>query len=474
MTSAFPTFTAALDRRLRPTAAAPLAVGFSGGGDSLALLILTLDWARAHGRAVLSLTVDHRLNPASTAWTAAAVARARALGTDARALAWIGDKPSAGLPAAARAARHALLADAAREAGARVLLLGHTRDDLVEAAAMRAEGSTVSDPRAWSPSPAWPQGRGGFVLRPLLAAGRAEIRDWLTARGETWLDDPANDDLKYARARARRSLAENPHSKSLSSRAKRSADPGPRGGAHGPWVPDSLCEASGMTTDSATALLEADYLVLPRTAPAAHVAAACLCAAGTSTPPRGERLRRLVDRIRAGETFTATLAGARIETVGDGVSFFREPGEIRRASGPPPMGEVSPKATEGGVAERPTTPPSGPSGRIPHGERDYLFEPVALPPGQPVVWDGRYEITAAAPGLTVRPLQGLAARLPAVQRQALKALPRGARSALPAILAADGTVTCPILAEPNAARARCLVMDRFDAASGHVDQEPAT
>jgi 3'-phosphoadenosine 5'-phosphosulfate sulfotransferase (PAPS reductase)/FAD synthetase len=45
-----PTFTAALDRRLRPDAAAPLAVGFSGGGDSLALLILTLDWARAHGR----------------------------------------------------------------------------------------------------------------------------------------------------------------------------------------------------------------------------------------------------------------------------------------------------------------------------------------------------------------------------------------------------------------------------------------
>ena len=118
MTSAFPTFAAVLDRRLRPTVAAPLAVGFSGGGDSLALLILTLDWARAHGRAVLSLTVDHRLNPASTAWTAAAVARARALGTDARALAWIGDKPSAGLPAAARAARHALLADAARMAAA--------------------------------------------------------------------------------------------------------------------------------------------------------------------------------------------------------------------------------------------------------------------------------------------------------------------------------------------------------------------
>ena len=207
MITTFPAVAAALDRRLRPAAAAPLAVGFSGGGDSLALLILTLDWARAHGRAVVALTVDHQLNPASAAWTAQAVAKARALGAQARALAWTGPKPGSGLSAAARAARHALLADAAREAGARVLLLGHTADDLAEAALMRAGGSTVPDPRDWSPSPAWPQGRGLFVLRPLLAARRGALRDWLAARGETWLDDPANDDPKSARARARARLS---------------------------------------------------------------------------------------------------------------------------------------------------------------------------------------------------------------------------------------------------------------------------
>jgi tRNA(Ile)-lysidine synthase len=97
-----------------------------------------------------------------------------------------------------------------------------------------------------------------------------------------------------------------------------------------------------------------------------------------------------------------------------------------------------------------------------------------LPVGQPVVWDGRYELTAAEPGLVVRPLQGLAARLPPAQSQALKGLPAAARPGLPAILAPDGTVSCPILAEPKAVRARCLVMDRFEAATGRVDQEPAT
>ncbi|KRA66617.1 tRNA(Ile)-lysidine synthetase [Caulobacter sp. Root655] len=434
----FPTFTATLDRRLRADGAAPLAVGFSGGGDSLALLILTLDWARAHGRPVVSLTVDHQINPASAAWTAAAVAKAQALGATTRALSWSGAKPATGLPAAARAARHALLADAARAAGASVLLLGHTADDLAEAAAMRAEGSTVSDPRDWAPSPAWPQGRGVFLLRPLLDVGRRTLRDWLTARGEAWLDDPANDDLKYARARARRAQASPPPVGEVSPQATEGGVVPPRQAP--PTGPLDRLPHGGR-----------DYLVLPRAAPAAHVAAACLCAAGTSQPPRGERLRRLVDRLRAGETFTATLAGARIEASGDGVRFFREPGEARR-QGPPPVGEVSAQPTEGGGT----------------------LIPLALPVGETVVWDGRYEITATVPGLTVRPLQGLAARLPAAQRRALKDLPAAARSALPAIVDPAGTVGCPILAGVFATRVRCLVLDRFEAAVGRVDQEAAT
>jgi len=444
MTTTFPTFTAALDRRLRAGATAPLAVGFSGGGDSLALLILVLDWARAHGRPVVSLTVDHQLNPASPAWTAEAVARARALGAEARALAWTGPKPASGLPAAARAARHALLAEAARQAGARVLLLGHTADDLAEAALMRAEGSTVSDPRDWSPSPAWPEGRGVFVLRPLLAARRGEIRDWLRSRGETWLDDPANDDPRSARARARAHLSSPAKAGEVAAKPTEGASSRAAPASDAPSVTSPIGDAPPPPFHGGGE----DYLTLPRDASATHIAAACLCAAGTAQPPRGERLRRLVDRIRSGEAFTATLAGARIEAAGEVASFFREPGEVRRS----------------------VPPPSAPSGRLPHGGRGDL----KLPVGQSIIWDGRYELVAAEPGLAVRPLQGLAARLPTAQRQALKAFPPAARPNLPAILDPEGGVSCPILAGAETTRARCLVVDRFGAATGRVDQEPAT
>ncbi|RZJ97851.1 MAG: hypothetical protein EON88_01980 [Brevundimonas sp.] len=148
-----------LTARLETQTARPLVVALSGGGDSVALLHLAADWADARGRPLLALTVDHGLTPASADWTARAEAAARAVGADWRGLVWRGDKPATGLPAAARLARHRLLADAARKAGARVILIAHTADDIDEGEVMRAEGSSVGRLREWSPSPVWPEGR---------------------------------------------------------------------------------------------------------------------------------------------------------------------------------------------------------------------------------------------------------------------------------------------------------------------------
>ena len=401
-----------LDRRLDRTSQAPIAVGFSGGGDSLFLLRTILDWARPRGRPVLALTVDHQLQPDSARWTAEALVKARALGAQARALAWTGDKPVTGLPAAARLARHALLASAAREAGAKVLLLGHTASDLAEGAAMRAEGSTVPDPREWSPSPVWPEGRGVFLLRPLLSLSRAAIRQALVAQGETWLDDPANADLRYARARARASGAEEI-----------------------PEIEPSLLAAPAFAVDAAGTIR------LPRAAAAAHLAAALLCAAGTARPPRGERLSRLVQRLRSGEAFAATLAGARVEA-GEGsaeVLICRDAGETAR----------------GGLA------------------------PLELAPGETGVWDGRWEVTAGETPLTVAALKGRAASLSAEQRVSLLTVPAAARPALPVLLRhgaapALAPLDGPDLAVEGGGRARPLILDRFKAAIGLYDQESVT
>ena len=341
-----------LDRRLLRGGANPVAVAVSGGGDSLALLLIAADWAREAGRRLLVLTVDHRLRPESADWTQACAATADRLGLAFRAVAWTGDKPATGLPAAARAARHALLADAAREAGARVILMGHTADDALEAGLMRAAGSTTPDPREWGPSPAWPQGRGVFLLRPLLTARRAAIRDWLGARGETWIDDPANDDATYARPRARQAAA-------------RGAAPAEVAPAPSPRVLALACRAE----DSAG--LEIDRDAITAAAPdaaARFVSAACLCAAGTDRPPARGKVARLLSQLAAGAPFVATLAGARIEADDRVIRFRREPGEAAR----------------GGLAA------------------------LSLQAGETGVWDGRFEITAAR-AVEVRAWPGKAA-----------------------------------------------------------------
>ncbi len=279
-------------------------VALSGGGDSVALLTLAVDWARAHGRRVLALTVDHGLNPESRDWSRRCETVARAGGADWRELRWTGDKPAAGIPAAARSARHALLADAARAAGAAVILVGHTADDVAESDLIRAEGTPIGRLREWAPSPAWPEGRGLMLLRPLLVERRAALRDLLRARGLDWIEDPANEDLRFARSRARAALA-----------GRLPPADNPAGGFRRPWTWRALWSGG----------FEIDREITPD-----FVAAVAVSAAGTATLPRAAAASRLRNRLAAAGEFQATLAGAKFSTWGGIALVGREAGEQRR------------------------------------------------------------------------------------------------------------------------------------------------
>lgn len=388
-----------LDARLSRDAAAPVALALSGGGDSMALLLIAARWAVERGRPLLALTVDHRLNPESAAWTRFAAEAARATGASWRGLTWDEPKPASGLTAAARSARHRLIAEAAREAGARVVLFAHTADDIAEADWMRAGGTTLGRLREWSPSPVWPEGRGLMLLRPLLAERRAVLRDWLGDLNARWIDDPANLDTRFGRSRARFALA---GALTGEPNEPRSATPW---SAPGPGV-----------------------IQVGRDVDARTLAAALVCAGGGFRPPRGDRLAALLRRLRDGETFTATLAGARLEAAGDEVLIMREAGEMRRR----PM---------------------------------QLLRPV---PGRPAVWDGRCEITAAGPGWIVAPALGRIAALEAHDRAVLSRCPAAARAATPVLIRDDGAG--PVLADDGVER-RDLVPERLALALGETTHE---
>ncbi|HKP80310.1 MAG TPA: ATP-binding protein, partial [Phenylobacterium sp.] len=79
----------ALDNYLLRGSRRPIAVGLSGGGDSLALTLIADAWAREAGRELSILTVDHGLQPESAAWTQLCAATAQQLGRPFRALPWL-------------------------------------------------------------------------------------------------------------------------------------------------------------------------------------------------------------------------------------------------------------------------------------------------------------------------------------------------------------------------------------------------
>ena len=120
-----------------------------------------------------------------------------------------GRKPNSGIEGKAREARYALLGEWCAAHDVPSLFVAHTLEDQAETFLLRlGRGSGVDGLSAMRPRAPFPVA--GFdsvqVLRPLLEIGRAELRAFLTARGTPWLEDPMNEDSRFARVRLRKAL----------------------------------------------------------------------------------------------------------------------------------------------------------------------------------------------------------------------------------------------------------------------------
>jgi len=198
-----------------PSADNPLALGFSGGGDSTALLY----GLRKFAKHIDVFCVDHNLRAGSADEAMLAQARARAWGFKADILTWKTAPMSSGLQDKARRARYGLIGAAMRERGIAYLLTGHTEDDQAETCLMRYDrgtdwrGAAGMAPRVYAP--VWPELARASVLRPLLCHSREDLRRYNRACGLKWSEDPSNTNRSFTRIRARDYLKHRPSQRRL-------------------------------------------------------------------------------------------------------------------------------------------------------------------------------------------------------------------------------------------------------------------
>ena len=172
-----------------------IGLSVSGGGDSIALLYLTKEWACKNDKKIFVATVDHGLRKESLNEAQTVKDICRSLGIECTILNWTDWDKSGNLQDAARSARNRLIGNWANSLGLDAVATGHTADDQAETFLLRlARGSGVDGLSGMASSILK---EGMLWFRPLLEFHRSELRDYLNINKITWFDDPSNENMKF-------------------------------------------------------------------------------------------------------------------------------------------------------------------------------------------------------------------------------------------------------------------------------------
>jgi tRNA(Ile)-lysidine synthase len=184
-----------------------VAVAYSGGRDSTALLHATLVAAQAQGAEVFALHVHHGLSPHADEWLDACAAQCRRWARRGLPVHWaferLATKPPPGesVEAWARQARYRALRTMALAHGVSLVLLGQHRRDQAETFLLQALRSAGA--AGLAAMPRLVEREGVTWARPWLERPREEIDAYVRRHRLRHVDDESNADERFARNRLR-------------------------------------------------------------------------------------------------------------------------------------------------------------------------------------------------------------------------------------------------------------------------------
>ncbi len=190
-----------------------IAVGVSGGADSMALCHALSDYVQDHApqTQIYVLSVDHRLREESAD-------EARFVGeivgnlpnVSHHILVWEqGGDQETRIEERAREARYGLLYGFMARNDIKHLFIGHHQNDQAETFLFRLAKGSGLDGLACMPevSDVSHNGRDFVLCRPFLSEKRTHILDYVAKRSILYIEDPSNKDEHFARVRLRQSMA---------------------------------------------------------------------------------------------------------------------------------------------------------------------------------------------------------------------------------------------------------------------------
>ena len=189
-----------------------IAVAYSGGLDSAALLHLSSAYARAHGLELIAFHIHHGLSKNADHWLLHCEAECAALSVRFEASRIrIGAKKRDGVEQAARTRRYAALGELCRRHEVHVLLTAHHQDDQAETVLLqllRGAGVAGLSGMATLNDASTLLGNAAPVMaRPLLAMTRAELEKFVARHGIRHVEDESNEDTRYSRNALRHKVA---------------------------------------------------------------------------------------------------------------------------------------------------------------------------------------------------------------------------------------------------------------------------
>ncbi len=180
-----------------------MAVAFSGGLDSSALLHLAHAYAAEHGIGLYAFHIHHGISEHADAWLAHCEAACAQLGVPFEARRVILQKNKSGVEAAARKLRYAALGALCAQHGVRLMLTAHHLDDQAETVLLqllRGSGTAgLSGMDAANAAPELLANADLVMARPLLPVTRGELEAYVAGHAIGWVEDESNTHPRYAR-----------------------------------------------------------------------------------------------------------------------------------------------------------------------------------------------------------------------------------------------------------------------------------